>query len=388
MNNQETSKIIQPWWHSEHVWWMVFSLAWVVNILFSAWAYAVHDFDSSGPRGIWRIVAILASIAFCIVYGLVLQKVYFDHTWRVPPFTSSEILGYRAILMFLGVVLTILPESQSYDLNFVWIFVAIGFILTSIPRQSTQTLLLVAAGTALLLEMSGRDHQLASTLVFMVAFGFMVIGNQKNSQLIGELYVERSRVRDQAITEERFRLARDLHDTIGHSMTQITLKAQLARKLLTNAPERASLELAEIEQLSRDLSATVRQSIAGDVTPTLASELQRAAELLGAADITLGQQIDTTGLTEAQDALFGWVVREGTLNVIKHSAASRCEIILMRSSENLRLTIRDNGTSIASDIVPGQGLTGLRQRAEAIGGSLHWRQTDSGFVVEVEVPAS
>ena len=139
-----------------------------------------------------------------------------------------------------------------------------------------------------------------------------------------------------AVDNERTRFARDLHDILGHSLTVITVKAELAQKLLDVDLERARAEIADLERLSRDALADVRRAVEGYRDITLPDELVRARDALTAAEIEAElPELDRRGPTELRE-LFAWTVREGVTNVIRHSGATRCEVRLTPTSAEVR----------------------------------------------------
>lgn len=180
-----------------------------------------------------------------------------------------------------------------------------------------------------------------------------------------ELEAARTEVARLAAENERSRIARDLHDLLGHSLTTITVKAGLAHRLTTVDPARAATEIAEVERLSRQTLADVRSAVSGYREVTLGNELAAAREVLRAAGIAaeLPRAIDS--VDEADAALFGWVVREGITNVVRHSRAQNCQVSLGQHY----IEIRDDGVGPVNTN-PGNGLTGLRERVETAGGRL------------------
>ena len=155
-------------------------------------------------------------------------------------------------------------------------------------------------------------------------FGFfgVIRGNRALSQA-------RSEVARLAAENERNRIARDLHDLLGHSLTTITVKAGLARRLSRSDPERAAIEIAEVEVLSRQALADVRAAVTSYREVTLAGELATGRELLRAAGIEadLPRRRPTSSPPPYQE-LFGWVVREGLTNVVRHARATACTVAL------------------------------------------------------------
>ena len=185
-----------------------------------------------------------------------------------------------------------------------------------------------------------------------------------------------------AVADERNRFARDLHDILGHSLTVITVKAELANRLLDVDPERARSELADLERLSRDALSDVRRAVEGYRDLTLPGELARAREALRAADIDAELPNSTDDVPTDLRELFAWTVREGVTNVIRHSGASRCTVRL----EPDRVAVCDDGTGPGVRSTPGHGLDGLRERAAALGAVLVTRTLEPrGFELTVQV---
>ena len=179
------------------------------------------------------------------------------------------------------------------------------------------------------------------------------------------LAAARAEVARLAAENERIRIARDLHDLLGHSLTTITVTAGLARRLGEADPARALGQIAAVEDLSRRALAEVRAAVSGYRDVTLAGELARGRELLRAAGVAADLP-DTAGLVDpAHQELLGWAVREGLINVIRHSRASTCTVRLSPSA----VEITDDGVGAAAP--PGNGLRGLRERVTAVGGTLH-----------------
>jgi two-component system sensor histidine kinase DesK len=167
-----------------------------------------------------------------------------------------------------------------------------------------------------------------------------------------------------AAENERFRIARDLHDLLGHSLTTIAVKAELAARLGPSEYDRAAREMADVEQLTRQALAEVRAAVASYREVTLAGELASGRQLLRAAGITPDFPRAVDDVDPAYRELFGWVVREGLTNIVRHSRASACAVRLSRSA----IEITDNGVGGAAPA--GNGLTGLRERVTAAGGSI------------------
>jgi two-component system sensor histidine kinase DesK len=177
-----------------------------------------------------------------------------------------------------------------------------------------------------------------------------------------ELADARTEIARLAAENERFRIARDLHDLLGHSLTTITVKAGLARQLGEADPARSGQEIAEVESLARRSLADVRAAVSNYRDVTLAGELATGRELLRAAGITAELPPAADVVDASHQELFGWVVREGLTNVVRHAHASSCAVRLSPRS----VEIVDDG--VGGPVEQGNGLWGLRERVAAAGG--------------------
>lgn len=170
---------------------------------------------------------------------------------------------------------------------------------------------------------------------------------------------------------ERERIARDLHDLLGHTLTVITRKAELARRLAEKDPERAALEIAEVEQVARDALKEVRSAVSGFRQTDFATELAQARVALQSALIHFEMQADAIDIDPATEQVLALALREATTNVLRHSQADSCRVRLENLEDRVRLTVRDNGRGTADSDSPGSegmGLTGMRERVSALGG--------------------
>ena len=174
----------------------------------------------------------------------------------------------------------------------------------------------------------------------------------------------RAEVARLAAENERIRIARDLHDLLGHSLTTITVKAGLARRLGAAEPARAVAQIAEVEELCRQALTEVRAAVSGYRDVTLAGELARGRELLRAAGVAADLPTATDAVDPAYQELLGWAVREGLTNVVRHSRAGTCAVRL----SDCGVEITDDGVGAAAPA--GNGLSGLRERVVAAGGSV------------------
>jgi two-component system sensor histidine kinase DesK len=183
------------------------------------------------------------------------------------------------------------------------------------------------------------------------------------------------------LADERNRFARDLHDILGHSLTVITVKAELAQRLFEVDPERARAEIADLERLSRDALGDVRRAVEGYRELTLPGELARARMALEAAEIEPRLPSSADDVPSSLRELFAWTIREGVTNVVRHSGASSCTVRLTPTSAE----VADDGRGPAG-AGSGHGLLGLRERAVAAGGSVVTAALEPGFSLKVVVP--
>ncbi|MFG3442060.1 sensor histidine kinase [Nonomuraea sp. NPDC047897] len=186
-----------------------------------------------------------------------------------------------------------------------------------------------------------------------------------------------------AVSEERLRFARDLHDLLGHSLSVITLKSELAAKLATKDAERAAREMADVRRLVAESLTEVQEAVDGYQTLDLDEELAGVRAALEAGGTRCVIEVRAGDLSPAARALLAWAVREGGTNVLKHSAATRCAITI----EGGVLEMRNDGAR-RSTAEPGSGLRGLAERMTTAGGSLTATGLPDGdFVLRAAVPA-
>jgi two-component system sensor histidine kinase DesK len=202
------------------------------------------------------------------------------------------------------------------------------------------------------------------------------IANEKLRQAHGE--IERL-----AKVAERERIARDLHDLLGHTLSLIVLKAELAGKLMDRDPARACQEIRDLEKISRDALSEVRQAVGGIRSCDLASELERARAALETAGICVQCVAEPLKLTSEQEKVLAMAVREGATNVVRHANAVNCEIHIWQQDGRVSVEIIDDGSG--GYTAEGNGLRGMRERAEALGGCIR-REVGAGSKLCVVLP--
>jgi two-component system, NarL family, sensor histidine kinase DesK len=243
----------------------------------------------------------------------------------------------------------------------------------------------------------------------MAAFFAYTAG--KRNETVATLRQTRAELAQVAVAGERLRIARDLHDLLGHSLSLITLKAELSQRVIDTDPERAAREMAELETVARKSLSDVREAVAGYRQPDLAAELGAARQLLTAAGIAC--QItapDELSLPGEVDAVTAWTIREGITNVVRHARATSTAITVITGHDIVTAEIVDNGTGcvVASappgsappgsappgsappgSAPPGSGLAGLGERVRALGGDLVAECLQPrGFRLRATIPTS
>ncbi|HEY4190013.1 MAG TPA: sensor histidine kinase [Candidatus Limnocylindrales bacterium] len=248
---------------------------------------------------------------------------------------------------------------------------------------------LVSLAALLALGIGANDWATAIVIGVTVATISLTLYSQARlGRANRELDAARRDLAELAVAEERARIARDLHDTLGHSLSLIALKSELARRVLADDPDRAASEIADVERVAREALASVRETVSGYRQPTLAIELAGARSALAAAGIEGDVEPAPDGLPRDVDAVLGWAVREGVTNVLRHSEAANARIRVTAEGEVCAVEVVDDGIGHEShDGRPGTGIAGLRERASGLGGSVEAGPLpDRGFRLRVALP--
>jgi len=286
------------------------------------------------------------------------------------------------------------------DWTVLWIYVsaAVGMVLTNLPGGRRLAFRGVLAVVACYCFFSWLTHDgWEDTLVVMLPVlfvGVAMIGFRMQIQLLHELAQARETVAKLAANTERLRLARDMHDLTGQSLSTITLKAELAAKRLTRlepSAERDTVlgDLGDIGRVSRQTLHDIREAVSGYRRPTLAVEAITAQGALEAANIRLDDDAALTlrsGTFDADaEAVLAWCLREAVTNVIRHSGARSCRIRLVEQPGELSLQVTDDGHGPSQPQPPpsqgtakGTGLRGMSERLAPIGGHLSLGPADPG----------
>jgi two-component system, NarL family, sensor histidine kinase DesK len=213
--------------------------------------------------------------------------------------------------------------------------------------------------------------------------------NIRQAQIRRTSLAAREEIEQTAQTAGRERIARDLHDLLGHSLSLIALKSELAAKLAERDPARAAAEIREVEQVSRQALGEVRAAVRGYRSLGLAAELayaQKALEGAGLAVTVEGQP--PARLAPAQETVLALALREAITNVLRHAQARRCQIHLGEADGRVCLRIHDDGRGLAEGTREEFGLTSMRERIEALGGRLDRDGAGRGTRLAISLPLS
>jgi two-component system sensor histidine kinase DesK len=279
-----------------------------------------------------------------------------------------------------------------------------GFLFTYCAAMAALMLprlgLAAVAATALLAAVSSALGGASSgtTLGYVVSaagIGLLMLGMRDLRERNRELFRARAELARLAVAEERQRFARDLHDLLGHSLSVIALKAELAGRLLPARPDDAAREIAQLEQVARSALGEVREAVSGYRELTLDGELAGARMALSAAGIETSVEVGSLELPGEAEAVLAWAVREGATNVIRHSGARRCVFRVGRGEwGGAELEMVDDGVGTDAPVAAGEGgvghgLRGLAERVGALQGTLEAGSgVGGGFRLAVRIPVS
>ncbi|MFF8899906.1 sensor histidine kinase [Streptomyces lydicus] len=305
----------------------------------------------------------------------------------------------RAAVLLLAALAALLAWTLGPNWLVLFTFVCVAVAVTQPFRTSRWAIPAVTAALVLIGTRfpDVRIYLFAYALPCLLS-GFAMVGVQHLIRTTEELRAARQEVARLAANEERLRLARDLHDLLGHSLSLITLKSELAGRMLPDKPAEAAQQVADIEQVSRQALVDVREAVTGYRRPRLVVELAGARAALRTAavtaDIDPALEREYPGLGPDGEGALAWALREAVTNVVRHSAAGRCELLLTEEWEAderryLCLSVIDDGTGPPrGGGHDGNGLGGLRERLAladgrlATGAAPHGR----GFALRAYVP--
>jgi two-component system sensor histidine kinase DesK len=322
---------------------------------------------------IWGLAVLVYGALFTISFPAAMAL---PDRWRWAPPAALLLLSLPFILVL------------GPDLSGLWTYVAVSAAMCFGGDRRAVFSVFGLSAAALVINLIDAALQPSSTPpwtmpLVILSIGTLMAAFTRNLQTLAQLRRTQKELATVAVEEERNRLARDMHDILGHSLSAIAVKADLAATLAERDPVAASAEIHEVQTLARATLSDMRAVVSGYRQVRVASELASLRSLLPAAGITAHLPTTTDEVPERNRELFGWALREAATNVIRHAAAGNCWVTLAPG----RITIEDDGVGPSprtADDPVGTGLTGLAERAADAGGALTiGRSRHGGFLLEV-----
>jgi two-component system sensor histidine kinase DesK len=304
---------------------------------------------------------------------------YFGLFWTRPPWAYIVI----AVMAAMGFGLAGINEGSC-----VFIIYAASFLPWAVSKPRSAFL-----GIAGLMAAVGADaaffHAPAgfwmSSMIVSVGVGVSNIFFAEKNLADRKLRVAHQEIEHLAKVAERERIARDLHDVLGHTLTLIVVKSALAGKLLDKDRNKARSEIADIERVSREAITEIRNTLRGYSSYRLKDEIEHAKSALQAAGVSVREDSTEVALTPAQESVAALIMREAVTNVLRHSEARHCQLRVARNNGNCVLEIHDDGRGGLK--IEGNGVRGMLERVEALGGTLVY-ESSSGTNLKFEFPLS
>ncbi|MGO4967011.1 sensor histidine kinase [Bacillus paralicheniformis] len=327
-----------------------------------------------------------------IGFGLVLL---FLVTYRQLFFISPQ---KKLFTYWLAIQLSIiLIYTVFYDINLVFLgFFSANFIgyyrekKTFRRGLASLVVVLVAPFIYHLLKdpsLLNRLFYFLPFLVIMLISPYGIRSMNRRMELEQELDEANQQIKELVKREERVRIARDLHDTLGHTLSLLTLKSQLVQRTIASDPERARKEAREIETTSRAALKQIRELVSDMKTATIAEELIHIQQILRAADITFEYMggSNFSNIPPVTQNIVSMCIREAATNIVKHSRATHCTISISQTDEKISIAIKDDGMGMNQQTPFGNGLRGMKERLALIDGALDV-STHNGTVLSIAVP--
>ena len=307
---------------------------------------------------------------------LVSAALYFRSFWV----SGRELVLVAATMAAIGVAFW--PIAHGAGAMFIYAAGMLGYLEP--PRAAVfgvAAVTLISVGEAILLS---RDWFGGSwPAVFSILIGAINIHYSQVNRANWRLRLAHDEIEHLAKVAERERIARDLHDLLGHTLSLIIIKSELATKLSDRDPSRAREEIRDVERISREALTEVRAAVAGYRSGGIESEIQRARTALTAAGVEVECDLPDAAIPPAHEAVLSLALREAVTNVVRHASARKCSIRLTETADEYRLTVTDDGRGGNAPF--GSGLSGMRERVEVLGGTMT-RDGARGTALTVTLP--
>jgi two-component system sensor histidine kinase DesK len=346
----------------EHGW---SPLLWVVYLGF----FFVQPIYDHVSLKMWLLDGLGAVLFLCLYFGLFVL-------------VNPRALAHIAGMMLLGLLYQ--PINPGACTFFIFAAAMLPFCVESQAAAFVGLLAIgaIAAVEGLFLHIHG--WQLFYSALFPVIIGAGNTFFAERNRMNRKLRKANEEIEHLATVAERERIARDLHDVLGHTLSVITLKSELAGKLIDRDPQRAGKEIREVEEISRQALSDVRDAIRGYRSKGLAAELAQAKATLETAGVAVRYDASTSiKIPAMQEGVLSMAVREAVTNVVRHAQARTCTLRLEQQNGSCRLQIEDDGRGGFQN--EGNGLRGMRERVEMLGGTLT-RDSHAGTRLTITVP--
>ncbi len=306
----------------------------------------------------WLVPSVLSVIVFLPLYFLAHRS------------GRRRLLVCEAAIAALGFALTPINVCANTYLIYAAVFLPqAGLSLRSIIVTIVAGIVLYAAWL-LALGMPPQYAVLTASISLILAIAITAANSFHREKRLrqAELKLSHDEVRRLAAMAERERIGRDLHDLLGHTLSLITLKSELAARLFDRDPLAARREIADVERVARDALGQVRRAVSGIRTAGLAAEFASARLLLESSDVRLDYACLDVALPPEIETVLALTLRESITNIQRHANAMHVRVRFVAEEGRARLTVEDDG--IGASIVPGNGLNGMRERLHMLGGHL------------------
>ncbi len=317
-----------------------------------------------------------AGWALHIIATLLFVALYFRSFWV----RGRELIVVAAATVTLGIALW----PVSFGAGAFFIYAASMLAQLEPTRFAVRGVVFIAILAAVEATFLRRDlFNSAWPIVFVLIVGGINIHFRQVGRANASLRLARDEIEHLAKVAERERIARDLHDLLGHTLSLVVLKSELASKLSERDPERAREEIRDVERIAREALAEVRAAVRGYRSGGLDAEVAHARSTLATAGVAFESELSKTSIPPAHEAVLCLAVREAMTNIVRHAGARHCHLRLRVTEGQAIMTISDDGRGGNEPF--GSGLSGMRERVELIGGTMT-RDGHHGTVLSVRVP--
>jgi two-component system, NarL family, sensor histidine kinase DesK len=339
---------------------------WLVYSLF----FFVDPIERNNLRS-WVEFAVFYAVFLALYTGMVMGRRYWHRYLCLASIAALGTIYY--------------PFNHGAVACFIFAAAFLPFVAESVVLSLTGILALSAISAVEGILLHTSPWAWGQGALWSILVGGINIFMAQKVRASAKLRLAHEEIEQLAKVAERERIARDLHDVLGHTLSVVVLKSELAGRLVAGDPARAKAEIADVEQIARKALSEVREAISGYRSEGLAAEIKRAHGVLDAAGVTLICEEQPPALTPPEESVMSLILREAVTNVVRHAQASQCVVRFVDQEGKPALVVEDNGRGGIRE--EGNGLRGMRERIEALGGRFAIDGTE-GTRLTIELPAS